>query len=308
MSHIPSAERLIRQRGDALVRRLGSARRGDVGGIHQARVATRRLREALPLLPSNGPRRRIGEAVRKLTQALGPVRELDVSLEGLRELERTHPQWQAALACAREMMIDDRRAALAFAIRRIDKWDPSRLRKAARRAGKATVQAGAARESRTDRLALLRRRAARRAERLRNAIEHAAGVYLPDRLHVVRIAVKKLRYVLETYQQMTERPSARRAARTPSARSTTGQIAVLRQVQDLLGRLHDQEMLTLRLRAAQGALEEPHVGCAGDLEAAIRVLETECRRLHGQYVTLRPRVLGVAARIVAAAQSRAPAA
>ena len=33
--------------------------------------------------------------------------------------------------------------------------------------------------------------------RLRAAIENAAGIYLPDRLHEVRIAVKKLRYALE---------------------------------------------------------------------------------------------------------------
>ena len=44
---------------------------------------------------------------------------------------------------------------------------------------------------------MARERAARRAQRLGAAIENAAGLYLPDRLHQVRIAVKKLRYTLE---------------------------------------------------------------------------------------------------------------
>ena len=36
-----------------------------------------------------------------------------------------------------------------------------------------------------------------------NAIENAGGIYLPDRLHQVRIAVKKLRYVLEIAREMS---------------------------------------------------------------------------------------------------------
>ena len=44
------SELLIRQRLGALTRTLPGARAGDVSAIHQARVATRRLREALPLV------------------------------------------------------------------------------------------------------------------------------------------------------------------------------------------------------------------------------------------------------------------
>ena len=49
--------------------------------MHRARVATRRLREALPVL--DGERRglrRLRKDLRALTRALGPVRELDVTL------------------------------------------------------------------------------------------------------------------------------------------------------------------------------------------------------------------------------------
>ena len=79
-------------------------------------------------------------------------------------------------------------------------------------------------------------RAARRAEGLRAAIENAAGIYLPDRLHEVRIAVKKLRYALEI-------------ARDLSGSRATARIRTLKRVQDLLGRMHDLEMLIARTRA-----------------------------------------------------------
>ena len=63
-----------------MTRLLPAARDGHAESIRQARVATRRLREALPLL-APGPRgRALGKTVRRLTRALGPVRELDVAL------------------------------------------------------------------------------------------------------------------------------------------------------------------------------------------------------------------------------------
>ncbi len=44
------SELLIRQRLAALARTLPSASGGDVNAIHQARVATRRVRDALPIV------------------------------------------------------------------------------------------------------------------------------------------------------------------------------------------------------------------------------------------------------------------
>ena len=76
---------MIRQRLRALSRTLPGARTGDVGSVHQARVATRRLREALPVLGAGASGRKLQQRVRALTQALGPVRELDVALLMLEE-------------------------------------------------------------------------------------------------------------------------------------------------------------------------------------------------------------------------------
>ena len=54
---------------------------GDVDAVHRSRVATRRLREALPLVKGRGrERRRLRRELRSVTRSLGPIRELDVAL------------------------------------------------------------------------------------------------------------------------------------------------------------------------------------------------------------------------------------
>src|SRR5688572_29564842 len=86
MSRTTPTDLLIRQRLMALSRSLPGARKGDALRLHQARVATRRLREALPMVASGSKGRKLVRDIRRLTRALGPVRELDVALQTLDEL------------------------------------------------------------------------------------------------------------------------------------------------------------------------------------------------------------------------------
>src|SRR5512134_188457 len=89
---IPS--RLLRPRFEALCEHLPESVTGDALAVHQARVASRRLREALPVVgPAAGVRRlqRAMRHVRLVTRALGPVRELDVAQEVLQALARQDP-------------------------------------------------------------------------------------------------------------------------------------------------------------------------------------------------------------------------
>src|SRR5688572_7821543 len=77
---------VIAKRHQALRSHLRPAREGDVEGVHQARVASRRLRETIPVLGTGLDDVRlkpVRRRLRDLTRALGPVRELDVALEML---------------------------------------------------------------------------------------------------------------------------------------------------------------------------------------------------------------------------------
>ena len=280
------SELLVRQRLGAVTRLLPAARQGDVESLHQARVATRRLREALPLVSSGNRQRKLERTVRALTRALGPVRELDVALLMLGEFEAAGDLPRTAITRLRQDVTAERRRLHVEMTRRLERCDLDKLRKravtSARKAGSSTSvrdpkQAAAARV-----------RAALRAETLMAAIDNAAGIYLPDRLHEVRIAVKKLRYALEVVATFTR---SRAEAR----------LRVLKKVQDLLGRMHDLEILIARTRGVQGAPSAPTLRLSADLDRLVRRLENECRQLHSQYMTSRPALLTICDRVAAVA-------
>jgi CHAD domain-containing protein len=292
MRQTSSSETLLRSRFAAFTRHLDAARAGEPEAVHQARVATRRLRASLPLVTSGARRQKLEHRVRRLTRALGPLRELDVALAMLAELHRAGQISDAALAVLQQSVAEDRRGVLANVLRRIEPSKIEKLRKktvAAARHDEERGGPGAPAYASAARL-----RAARRAERLGAVVERASAMYLPDRLHDIRIATKKLRYTLEVLQ-----PSGRGSKR--SLRTRAGQIALLKQVQDLLGRIHDLEVLIARTRAVQSAPSAPDLRVSGDLDALVRRLETECRTLHGHYLAIRPQLLQVCARVAASA-------
>jgi CHAD domain-containing protein len=292
----------MRSRLSALGRELAGAKSGDVHAVHQARVATRRLREALPMLASGSKARKLKRSARRLTRALGPVRELDVVLQMLDELRAAGEVAPGAIATLRQMITEERRALHSEAVELIDRCDLSRMRKravAAVRRGPEVARGRVARDA--GQTAAIWQRAARRAERLRAAIDSAAGIYLPDRLHIVRIAVKKLRYTIEIARQVSGTRSGRTASGQRSTRSIRGQLAALKRAQDLLGRMHDFEMLIARARAVQSSPAATNLRLSGDLDRLVRRLENECRQLHGHYMALRPQLLDTCARVAAAA-------
>jgi CHAD domain-containing protein len=303
-----SRDLFIRQRLVALTEALPGARKGEASSVHQARVSTRRLRAALPLIASGGPRRKLERIARELTRALGPVRELDVALEMLGALEKEPDIPGEAIACLRTAIAEDRKRLHVEMVHQIDRTDLEKLRK------KTLGAAAVAREPQqaandaagrgggevtgrdSQQLVAARQRAARRAEALRAAIASAAGIYLPDRLHEVRIAIKKLRYAMEI-------------ARELSRSRATARIVALKEAQDLLGRMHDLEILIARTRAVQGAEKAPPLRLSADLDVLVRRLETECRQRHGHYMSSRNALLAICDYVTSmAARHRQPAA
>jgi hypothetical protein len=57
--------------------------------------------------------------------------------------------------------------------------------------------------------------------------------------------------------------------------------------------MHDLEVLIARVRAVQGSSRAPNLRVSADLDRLVRRLETECRQIHGQYVTLRRKLIAL---------------
>lgn len=286
---------LLRQRLVSLLTAMPAAQSGDEISVHQARVASRRLREALPVLGASADAaalNRVDRRVRRITRALGPVRELDVALLLLAELEGRGSASATAIGRVREAVVAERQK------RRRDMLDeitPSRLDKLRKRLVDVAAPADAA-SAPVSALAEASEQSGKRAHRLRAAIERAGGLYLADRLHRVRIAAKKLRYALEIQRELTHSRSRLHLSR-------------LKTQQDLLGRMHDLEILIDRTRDVQTALTPRNRRGMAELDALVRVLEDECREGHAAYVHARPAMLKLCNAVIdAAEQSRSTAA
>ena len=125
---------------------------------------------------------------------------------------------------------------------------------------------------------VLATRVMRRAKALAVALEEAGPVYVPERLHVVRISTKKLRYALEI-------------ARDADVAAATPIVRVLKRHQERLGGLHDLQMLLKHVRETEAS---PGVGSrVNDLTAYADSLDRACRRLHADFVEHRAELAGV---------------
>jgi CHAD domain-containing protein len=253
---------------------LQGVEHGDVRAIHRTRVACRRLREVLPVLQLDADvLRKVSRRLRKMTDQLGTIRELDVLLGLIGELGKAgHPQPALARVAA---AVDEERERTRE--RLLANGQPRALRRVGTRLAKlartlemedAAPRRGA--EPQSWKWAI-DARVARRAATLAAAIPKAGTAYLPERLHDVRIAVKKLRYALELSADVT------RVKSSPDIRQ-------LRRAQDILGRLHDLHVLMDRTREVQASLTPPDVNVWRHFDALVASLEDDCRRLHGRYM------------------------
>src|SRR4030095_2714352 len=129
MDRSAAPDLLLRQGLRALAKNLPAATRGDVNALHQARVASRRMREALPLVAPGKRLSKLQRQVRRTTRALGPVRELDVALQMLDELDRAGDGSHQAVARLREVVAGERLRVQADMKGRLERLDLHKLRK-----------------------------------------------------------------------------------------------------------------------------------------------------------------------------------
>ena len=256
---------------EALLSYLPLVRDGDVEGVHGARVLTRRLREVLPLFARSFPDdvQRLRRIVKRAGRRLGRVREMDVMDADLTRRAGRMPLAQHAITAAQAILERRRAAARRRLIKTLDGLRLDRrneLRLQHRRDWWHPFDETLA----TGWPTLLRARIERRAERLNRAIDHAGGVYFPNRLHAVRVAAKKLRYTAEL-------------AGKGGLWACEGAVAELKRTQETLGRLHDAETL---LKAVDKLGRKANVD---DRELAILKgdLEGEIAERHAKYLTHR---------------------
>ena len=284
---------LLLRRARDLETHLPAAIAGDDTGVHQARVASRRLREAVPVLAADTKVRRKAERkIRRVTQALGTVREMDVTVQILDEFARGPGIPRDALEDVRGHVIaerDRRRATMLDRLRRVNTAKLSRRLEEV----SMTIPGATLGEWRST----LVKRVGQRAKRLRGAIQSAGQVYAAEQLHLVRIAVKKLRYALELVAD----------SRLAPARPM---VNTLKRAQETLGRLHDLQVIEHHVAAVQALPPTRRGADDGGLDVIARMLADECRHIHARYVKQVPALLELthacASSVVPAIRRRPP--
>jgi CHAD domain-containing protein len=244
---------------------------GDRDAVHRSRVSTRRLREALPLVKGRGrERRRLRRELRRITRALGPVRELDVALALAATLTTDWPEVASALDKVSARLHELRARRRARLVKKVGRDDIDDL---VERVSALLSQArGRASRPAIDRPRLAER-IAHRAAATRDAAESAGALYAPEALHAVRIAAKKLRYALEV-------------ARTVRVAGAARAVGRLRRYQDLLGLLHDLQVFSAHVTRVQARLAADDADLAS-LSDLLMHLEGRCRELHAAFVAQR---------------------
>lgn len=256
---------LLRKRVGMMKRNVKPAREHDVDGIHDLRVASRRVRSALKegrIVFGKKALDAFNERIRSVTQLLGTARELDVSIALLEELR---PRFRGP-----------RRRAATQALRRMRD-----LREMASVEVETAAETVSAEEFRSSYNALLASHAPPKKCYL-SRVEEAAGKHLQtlqaaylqwreteseEDLHQVRIRFKKMRYTCEAYQD------------TYGAPMKTF-IKELKAAQQALGRWND-------LRVLRNYVWDARAGAPEDTVAGFEPLHDALQeRIHGLLKTV----------------------
>jgi CHAD domain-containing protein len=249
---------------------------GRPDSIHDARIATRRLREVLPLTHEWQRRRDAGDfaaRISELGRSLGKARDADVRIELLRYFEARLPHAGSSLALVRQRQERDRLMLARKLIKQLERLEVGEelARLSARAAWPRrrfwVAMTGAWRHQ-------LRQLVAERAQAASAALVYATGVYFPNRSHAARIAIKKFRYAVEIGDQtglLADQPLLR----------------TLKKAQDLLGELHDRQTLIDELTSVAA---RPEVDAA-PIALVVRVAEVEIGDLQARVLARRAEVL-----------------
>jgi CHAD domain-containing protein len=224
---------LLSDRLETAAKKVKPASKGDPDGVHDLRVAIRKIRAAISVLEETvldrGALAKEEEKLSRLFSALGDVRDHDVLLARVkRSAKRQRPDKKATEKFRDDLHERGRRASKKLgAVMRAE--EPHRLfEKVGRRAARAIAKAGPHGD---DHRVLVRHFAASVVLRRYETVL-AYEVVMPapiDVLHRLRVAIKKLRYGVDFFGEALGK-GARALDRS------------LQNAQDDLGDLHDHQV------------------------------------------------------------------
>lgn len=231
---------LLRHLQAMLVEEPGVRRGQDLEHIHRMRVASRRLRAALPLFESCFPARKTaawGKALRRVTRSLGEARDVDVQIEALQKFlaATTMSQFIPGMRRLQVRWSQQRMELQKDVLKALDEMRESRIFE---KMGTALlpftlgVEPGAPPSH-----SLYQLSEGAISARLAEFLSFEPFISQPEKvaeLHQMRIAAKRLRYTLETF-----------ASLYPDGLS--GKLTILRAAQELLGDIHDCDVWSLAL-------------------------------------------------------------
>jgi CHAD domain-containing protein len=234
------------------------------------------MRELLPLVADSltpAELEQLGYVLKRATRRLGRARDLDVQLQLLASLEPALPVAAGEMGRLRFAWQAERERRVRRAIKALERLDLERTLTDARRSlsdsrgtlfgRRRHLSAGPRWEH------ALVARLRERAGDLSEALHRAGGVLFPNRLHGARVALKKLRYAMEI------------ATETGRA-DFEGQLGPIRKSQELLGRIHDHDVLAAALE--QGRFSARRL---------LPLVEMHRRRLHERYLRRRATLLEI---------------
>ena len=183
MSRLHPLERPFRRHMGTFQRNLGPALEGEPEPLQRCYGATRRLRELAPLLAAEIGSAVVGETrvrLRRVGRALGPVREIDVALGLVGEWVADDRARQDAVEGLRQHLLDAGAVARERMTGQVESAQAATLARRMQAIGSALSASTTGIWSRT-----LSLRMTRRAQHLREVVEAAGALYLPDRVQAV---------------------------------------------------------------------------------------------------------------------------
>ena len=268
---------LIQRHLETTLAQLPAVFDGDQESTHKARVATRRLREVLPLGGEHSSE--AVDVVRDAGRHLGRVRELDVMQALLESMSRNVVGSGTLVATAARALNRRQQREHRHLVKALERLDLNTVQESvdADRQERSTWRSIHDRLLRSSWAPSVWARIYRRSAEANEAARRAPGIYLPNRAHRTRIAVKKLRYAVEV------------AVDTHLWQPAGALLKDLQRIQSALGATHDAQVLLDQLPELA-----PELADSAEVQPLRQALEAEIQLHYAEYLRRRQRIFLIA--------------